>query len=328
MLIVSCLTLTLSAQAISITTIYVNPEVSSVSLQENFTLTIQIENVTNLNRWQIGITFNPIILNCIAVNIPQNNIFKNLSTIKPSPIIDNEKGLVVQFLALDSAQGINGSGILCNITFRILTLGGSHLNFTKKNNIFNGTYLQDPEDNFIDFESLNGTVSVIPPWPQNNFIATKNGTDYPVVIYSNSTISAFNFNETLDKITFSVTGPDSTIGVCLITFPKPLIDGKYFRVFLNSSLIQSLTSQNGTHKFVFFKHPHSTQQICILPPGPGDINEDGKVDILDIAIAAKAYGSYPGNPRWNPIADINHDDKVDIYDIAFIAKHFGEIYQN
>jgi hypothetical protein len=322
------LTLTPPAQTASITTIYTNPEVGSASLHENFTITIEIENVTNLNRWQIGITFNPSIINCTAVNIPQDNLFQNLSTINPSPVIDNEKGLVVKFLALDSAQGVNGSGILCNITFETLNPGGSHLNFTEKNNLLNGTYLQDPQDNFIDFESVNGTVNVIPLWPQNNFTATKNGIEYPVAIYSNSTISAFNFNETLEEIIFNVTGPDGTTGICLITFPKTLMDGKYFRILLNSNLIQSLTSQNGTYNFVFFKYPHSTQQIRVLPPGPGDINEDGKVDILDVAIASKAYGSYPGHPRWNPIADINDDDKVDIYDIAFIAKHFGEIYQN
>ncbi len=36
----------------------------------------------------------------------------------------------------------------------------------------------------------------------------------------------------------------------------------------------------------------------------GDINGDGTVDITDVATAAKAFGSKPGNPRWNPDADI------------------------
>lgn len=56
----------------------------------------------------------------------------------------------------------------------------------------------------------------------------------------------------------------------------------------------------------------------------GDLNGDGKVDIKDLAIAAKAYGSSPGMPNWNPIADMNGDLKVDIKDLATIAKHYGE----
>jgi len=64
----------------------------------------------------------------------------------------------------------------------------------------------------------------------------------------------------------------------------------------------------------------------------GDLNYDGKVDIKDIAIVALAYGSYPGHPKWNPIADITGqnylepDGEIDIRDIALVARHFGETY--
>jgi len=50
---------------------------------------------------------------------------------------------------------------------------------------------------------------------------------------------------------------------------------------------------------------------------------DFKVDIRDVATAAKAFGSYSGHPRWCPVADINGDYKIDIKDIAMIAKKFG-----
>lgn len=56
----------------------------------------------------------------------------------------------------------------------------------------------------------------------------------------------------------------------------------------------------------------------------GDLTYDRKVDIRDLAIAAKAFGSYPGHLGWNPIADINHDNQVDIRDIATIAKNYGK----
>ena len=59
-----------------------------------------------------------------------------------------------------------------------------------------------------------------------------------------------------------------------------------------------------------------------------DINEDCEVDILDIAIVSKAFGSEPGDPNWNELADLNNDDKVNILDMAFVAKHFGKFYSD
>jgi|GEM_PF-656781 len=56
----------------------------------------------------------------------------------------------------------------------------------------------------------------------------------------------------------------------------------------------------------------------------GDINNDGKVDITDMATLAIAFGSYPGHPRWNPDADLTLDQKIDILDLALAASHYGE----
>lgn len=54
-----------------------------------------------------------------------------------------------------------------------------------------------------------------------------------------------------------------------------------------------------------------------------DLDLNLKVDITDILKAAKAFGSYLGHPRWNPLADISGDFKVSILDIGKIAKKFG-----
>jgi parallel beta-helix repeat protein len=56
----------------------------------------------------------------------------------------------------------------------------------------------------------------------------------------------------------------------------------------------------------------------------GDINGDGRVDGRDITIAARAFGTRPGYPRWNPDADINGDGMVDGRDITLIARNFGK----
>jgi hypothetical protein len=50
---------------------------------------------------------------------------------------------------------------------------------------------------------------------------------------------------------------------------------------------------------------------------------DLKVDGKDISKPAHAFGTVPGDSRWNTLADVNHDYKVDGKDIARVAQQFG-----
>jgi hypothetical protein len=54
-----------------------------------------------------------------------------------------------------------------------------------------------------------------------------------------------------------------------------------------------------------------------------DVNHDGGVDIVDVAIAASAFGTEPGDSRWNKEADMDGNDKINILDLAKIAVDFG-----
>jgi hypothetical protein len=53
-----------------------------------------------------------------------------------------------------------------------------------------------------------------------------------------------------------------------------------------------------------------------------DLNGDGRINILDIAIMAKDFGA-PHPPLW---LDLNGDGKLDILEIAMVAKAFGQVY--
>jgi hypothetical protein len=57
---------------------------------------------------------------------------------------------------------------------------------------------------------------------------------------------------------------------------------------------------------------------------PGDVNGDFKVNMRDIALVARAFGSTPGASNWNPNADINDDGTVNMRDIALAARNFGQ----
>jgi Ca2+-binding EF-hand superfamily protein len=56
----------------------------------------------------------------------------------------------------------------------------------------------------------------------------------------------------------------------------------------------------------------------------GDVNGDGKVNIEDVAIVSKHFGTTPSSPTWNPACDLDNNGKVDIADVAIVAQAFGQ----
>ena len=64
------------------------------------------------------------------------------------------------------------------------------------------------------------------------------------------------------------------------------------------------------------------QKIVEVRSQREDLNEDGKVNIIDLALVCKAYGSYPGHPRWDPKVDIIPDKVINILDAIRIAGAF------
>jgi hypothetical protein len=55
-----------------------------------------------------------------------------------------------------------------------------------------------------------------------------------------------------------------------------------------------------------------------------DLNFDGKVDLLDLSVFAKAFASRLGQYRWNTNVDIDRNQMIDIIDAVKISKDFGK----
>jgi len=320
-------------QAISTetTTVYIDPKNGHSPFGESYTINVSVTNVTNLNKWQLRLSFNPSILNCTQVSVPPDNIFGSLSELFP-PIIDNVMGDIRAFCALKGTHGVNGSGILCQIDFISKTPAITSLSLVKKGTECWGcTYLQDPNSSFIPFEATDGTVTVESPgFSENRFDVTQNGETYPVTVFSNSTVTDLNFNQTLKVMSFMVEGPTDTRGASSVVFSKELLNGT-LAVKVDSTAVYYTISENATHNFLHFTYQHSTKNVKILLTLKGDINGDRKIDMRDIYTVAKAFGTHPGDPRWNPLADLTGPDgipdgEVDMRDIYEVAKKFGKVW--
>jgi hypothetical protein len=66
-----------------------------------------------------------------------------------------------------------------------------------------------------------------------------------------------------------------------------------------------------------------TGEVRIFPTHIADLNYDGTVNMKDIGLVAKAFGTKDGDTRWNAICDVNKDGLVNMRDVGIVARSFG-----
>ena len=127
-----------------------------------------------------------------------------------------------------------------------------------------------------------------------------------VTLRMESISPSLQVNETLvlANITFEAT--------YAVPWTKPSVESSF-----SFSFTQLMTDMNVTV-------PHDTiGGLYRYRPIPGDMNNDGKVNILDLGLVARAYGTRPGDPYWNGDADFNHDNIINILDLIPVARNYG-----
>jgi hypothetical protein len=309
-------------RATETTIVYINPKESSIPYGERFNITVNVQNVANLNFWQINITFNPKMLNCPSFQVPTDNIFQGYPlTIPPGlPKINNTVGSIFAVCYIDASLGVNGSGTLCQIEFQTYIPGITSLDIKNED-----TFLITQDFKLIPFTAMDGTIEITGlGFSKNSFKVIQNGTEYSILVFSNSTISNFNYSYALQQITYDATGLSQTTGSSVV-ISKELL-GCTLAVLINNVATDYIKSENSTHIFVHFVYSHTTASIKIWTTIVCDLNGDRKVDMIDLWLIAKAFGSFPQSPNWNPLADINFDGKVDMIDAWEVARKFGKVW--
>jgi hypothetical protein len=115
-------------------------------------------------------------------------------------------------------------------------------------------------------------------------------------------------------------GTLATINFKVIYQPTPPQTSAACNLTLYSTILADFHANLLPHNY----WPMNGYFDIVLPTLVGDLNSDGKVDILDAITLAKAFGSTPGEPNWNALADLNHDNIVDIFDAIMLGAHFGQ----
>jgi hypothetical protein len=118
-----------------------------------------------------------------------------------------------------------------------------------------------------------------------------------------------------------------------ITIPKPLLKCATvsdWTIKVDGVPTPYVATEDYSSTSLYFTHSNGTHTVEItgtqsIEGRPYDLNKDNKIDMKDISTTAKAFGTHPGEPRWNLIADIVYPwGSIDMRDISIVARHFGE----
>jgi hypothetical protein len=315
------------------TAVFVDPasiQNQALTVGKTFIVNVKVADVTNLFTWQILVKFNSTLLSCENATYPSAGyIFVGLNQIPVSPVIDNTAGTVT-FGATLLTQVASGSGGLCVIAFKVLAVGHSALAFSTP---YGGdTFLLDDVLNVIPATVTNGFFSneAAPPAERHDVAVTGISlSPNPVFQGNETTITVHVLNNGTFVETFDVqVSNDSTIIETQTVASLGTGLDKTLTFIWNTSEA-SVGKHTITAKVLLTTDEDSTNNaksatITVMSAtGPNtDVNGDGHVDMKDVGIVAAAFGTYPGHPRWNPVADLNNDGFVNLFDIAAVVRDF------
>jgi peptide/nickel transport system substrate-binding protein len=165
-----------------------------------------------------------------------------------------------------------------------------------------------------------------PPEPWNLTISTPPGQSQndSVVVYSDYIVySNYSFSPALKQLSFNIAS--SIDGFCNVTIPKTSMSGN-FTVYLDDEPTPCTVTQSATCYFLYFTSTGLSQQVRIVSEYAdaliGDVNHDGRVNILDAILLSNAFLATPSSPNWNPNTDFNGDGVVDILDSIIMSNNW------
>jgi parallel beta-helix repeat protein len=228
-------------------------------------------------------------------------------TISGATLINNNNGL---WLSSSSYNVIVGNTINTNV-FEGLYVYFSSNNLIQtnlvKSNTFDGIYLFFSESNNISENRIEDNAYGISPYYSSNNRIFHNS-------FVNNQISA-NPNEPAD---IWDDGYPSGGNYWSDFNPEDVCSGPY----------QNETGSDKIGDVLYVINANNTDNYPLIYPfgyvPTPDVNQDGRINVLDIVKVALAFGSVPGMSNWNPYVDINQDLKINILDLVAVAINFGK----
>jgi parallel beta-helix repeat protein len=226
--------------------------------------------------------------------------------------IENNGYCGIMLGSSSNSNSMSGNNITNNGYGGIVLNAASNSNSMSGNNITNNGYggivLHSSSNNRIDGNNIASNNRGILLDPSSEFYYCSNNTIYHNNLINN-TIQVDDL--TLEHATFWDNG----------------CEGNYWSNYNGTDL-----DNDGVGDDYLPWEGVDTYPLVNVYWNPCDISHDLKVDMRDISISAKAFGTRSGDVLWNAHADITgpeplvSDGKIDMRDISLVSKHFAENY--
>jgi hypothetical protein len=283
-----------------------------------FTINVTIAEVEDLYGYDFKLVYDPAILVCIQVNIQD---ILNETNYIPNYSIDNINGSVtvnVTYYLPAVPITLSPPTAIMTIKFRVRGIGASNLTLTETKLVNSIGQLITHEVYNGFFQSLIRDIAVIAVFSDPSTIYEGQKTNITVIVKNEGNITE----------TFSV---------------KLYYDGTLFATIDVVNLAPNENATATTTWNTIGVTPGNYSIKAEVPPVPyeiettdniltdgfvnikimGDVNGDDVVDMYDVLLASKAFGSRPADINWNPDCDLNRDNVIDIFDLLKLAANFG-----
>jgi hypothetical protein len=307
---------------------------------DKFNVTVGVNATKASYAWQIQVNFSASQIKAVRADYTgqgKSMFFTGHDTIPVSAIVDNMTGSVMHgevLIGID--QRAAGNNSLFWVEFMIVAEPAENETLTSLISIDSDPYLTfvlDPDLNKIQNLRLGSAAYNFGPTPPVRDVALTSLSLYPGQAKQggNVTVTLVALNNGTVSETFDVSlAFDSSLIVVLNVAQLAAGDNTTVYYEWNTTgaglgnHIITATATQAPHDLDPANNMKS-RAIAIVT-GTTDINGDGRVDMLDIAMVAHAFGTHEGDLRWIPAADISSvymwipDGAVDMFDVAMVAK--------
>jgi hypothetical protein len=309
------------------TTVYVDPaQVTGLQIGDSFSIDVTVTEVTDLAGWEFQLFYNPQVLN--ATGATEGPFLKNVqSTFFLIPGMDDNynstHGRVYVACTTLPVVGVSGSGVLASVSFKIVGAGQSVLALPLETTKLLDNTPGRPQP--IPHTTTGGLVSVVgADIAITDIKLSKTITADPQMAVNVTAANQGNFTASFNVTLYYDTNEISTQTVTnlapatstLLTFLWNLTQvpkGNY----TISAYAPPIVGENNVDN-------NQLVDGWVQKTITGDLNGDGKVNIVDVTIVARAFQARPGDPSWNPNADMDNNGVINIVDVTKVAKEFGK----
>lgn len=336
--------------------------IESPSYAKNFTTDVKLANVTDLYGPEFKLYWNTTLLDLVYANITLPAVWGTDYYIARNETNETLGRYWFSVTATDPAPSFNGTTTLVTLTFKITYVPIYPENVSCLFDL-NETILGDPDAKPIPHVVYDGEywcyaarakIQVLPQVSEAKALHQVFNLSINVANVANLYTFEFTlqYNTThLDAKEMTITSfPDRTYKVSkkilddtqgLVTLrvesisPSLQVNESLELASITFEVTNATTWQNPSIEsdFSFGSTELITDTGAVdhdkidglyrYTPIPGDINGDGIVNIMDLATVARAYGTKPGDPKWNELVDVNNDNIINILDLIPVARNYG-----